>query len=57
MVRVSDMYDDDYEFEEDRYRMAGRFSGKVYELGQRVRVVVVRASVETRTVDFMFDEV
>ena len=57
MVRVEDMYDDDYEFEENRYRMTGRYSGKTYELGQRVRVVVVRASVETRTVDFMFDEV
>ncbi len=57
MVRIDYMYDDDYEFQENRYRMVGRHSRKVYELGQRVSVIVIGASVEARTVDFMFDEV
>ncbi|UCD65108.1 MAG: ribonuclease R [Candidatus Zixiibacteriota bacterium] len=42
MVRVSTIDDDYYHFDEKRYRMVGRRSGRVYQLGRAVRVGVLR---------------
>ena len=53
LVHVTDMYDDFYEFYEDRYEMVGELSGKRYKLGQRVNVKVLYADRIQRTVNFM----
>ncbi len=55
MVRLADMTDDRYVFEEDQYRVLGHYTGKVYKMGQRVRVQVIRADKMAGTIDFMFD--
>lgn len=52
LVHVSDMRDDHYEFLEDRYELAGQHTGKVYKLGQTVRVRVTDADKLQRTVAF-----
>ena len=52
MVRVDDMIDDDYRYEEEKFRMVGRFNRKIYALGQKVKVTVLRVDMTTRTVDF-----
>ena len=54
MVRVDDLTDDDYIYEENSFRMAGRCSGKIYALGQKVSVLVLRCDVEAGTVDLLF---
>ena len=52
LVHVANMSDDHYDYYEERYEMAGAHSGKVYKLGQRVRVRVMDADRMLRTIDF-----
>ncbi len=61
MVRLLDMADDHYDFEEGKYRVTGHHTGREYRMGQKVRVQVVRVDKLTRTIDFamineMWDE-
>lgn len=56
MVRLQDMYDDYYRFDEENYRIVGEHSGKVYGLGDSVRVMVEDADVTSGTIDFSFTE-
>lgn len=52
MVHVANMSDDHYDYYEERYEMAGVHTGKVYKLGQKVRVRVLNADRMMRTIDF-----
>lgn len=54
MVHVRDMDDDYYEYDEDAYAMVGSNTGRRYSVGDPVRVVVVRADIDTREIDFFF---
>lgn len=56
MVRVSEMADDYYIFDEERYQMIGEHTKKIYKLGQTVSVEVVNADKLQRTIDFAFVE-
>ena len=56
MIRLEDMRDDDYRYYEDKFCVEGRYSGKVYALGQRITIEVLRADLDTRTVDFIVAE-
>jgi ribonuclease R len=56
MVRVSNMEDDYYNFDEEHYQMIGEHTKKVYKLGQTVKVLVVNADKLQRTIDFAFVE-
>ena len=42
MVRMSSIDDDYYAFEEKRYRIVGRRHGKVYQLGDKIKIMVLR---------------
>lgn len=57
MVRVSDMEDDYYVYDAERYLMIGEHTKKTYKLGQTVNVEVVSADKLLRTIDFAFVEV
>ena len=52
MVRLDSLKDDYYVYEEGKYRVVGRQTRKIYALGDRVRVVVLRASAAERQIDF-----
>lgn len=52
MVRIADMADDRYDFEEDKYRVTGHYTGNVYRMGQTVKIKVERVDKLTRTIDF-----
>lgn len=56
MVRLVDMNDDRYNFEEEHYRVVGHYTGKEYRMGQSVSVQVVRVDKLTRTIDFVMME-
>ncbi len=56
MIRVSEMKDDYYVYDEERYQMIGEHTKKVYKLGQKVAVEVVNADKIMRTIDFAFAE-
>ena len=55
LVRISDLRDDYYIFDESRYELVGEMSRKVYKLGQPVRVVVAGTDKLLRTVDFVLE--
>ena len=56
MVHVRDMDGDFYEYDESTYTLRGSSRGRTYRPGDRVRVVVVSANVESRAVDLYFVE-
>ena len=55
LIRLQDMDDDYYIFDESRYELVGEMSRKVYKLGQTVRVVVAGTDKLLRTVDFVLE--
>jgi ribonuclease R len=57
MVHVKDLRDDYYTYDEKRYSLVGRRSGKQYRLGDSVYVKVVRVNPEERQIDFAITEV
>ena len=56
MIRLADMEDDQYEFQEEKYRVTGHYTGREYRMGQKVRVRVERVDKITRTIDFSMIE-
>jgi len=56
MVRLSDMKDDFYEFDEKNYRVIGRRRKKVYRLGDEVEVRVKKTDVDRRVIDLAFED-
>ena len=52
MVSLRDIKTDFFEFEEQKYRLRGRRTHKVYRLGDEVRIRVSRANLEQRLLDF-----
>lgn len=52
LIHVSRMYGDRYYYREDTYEMYGVDTGRVFRLGDTVRVRVADADKELRTVDF-----
>jgi ribonuclease R len=52
MIRVADMYDDYYHYDEASYKMIGERTGRVFELGMRVPVLVKKTDKMLRTIDF-----
>lgn len=54
MVRLADMTDDFYEFDEKNYRITGRKTRKVYTLGDRVQVRVKKTDIDKRIIDLVF---
>ena len=55
MIRMSDMTDDFYEFDEKNYRVIGRRRKKIYRLGDEVQVRVKKTDVDRRTMDLAFE--
>ncbi len=53
MIHVRDLEDDYYVYEEKKYALIGRNGGKVYRLGDSLRVRVLRVTPEERQVDFV----
>jgi ribonuclease R len=54
MVRMSDMTDDFYEYNEKSFCIVGRRNKKVYTLGDQVRVKVKKTDVDKRIIDLVF---
>ncbi len=54
LIHVTNMYDDHYNYIEDRYEMVGERTGKTYKLGQTVRVRAIGTDYLQRTIDFEF---
>jgi ribonuclease R len=51
MIRVSDLNDDYYVYDEKQHCLRGRSNGKKYEMGTELRVKIVRTDIEQRHID------
>jgi ribonuclease R len=51
LIRVRDLADDYYLFDQKQYALRGRSRGQVYRLGDRVRIRVLAVDPETRELD------
>ncbi|HAC24883.1 MAG TPA: ribonuclease R, partial [Cytophagales bacterium] len=56
MVRLADMKDDFYEWDERNYRVIGRRRKKVYRLGDEVMVTIKKCDVDRRLIDLTIEE-
>lgn len=56
MLHVRDLEDDYYLYDEKKYALIGRKTGKQYRLGDPVQVKVVRVNPEEREIDFALAE-
>jgi ribonuclease R len=56
LVHVTQLPNDFYHFDPIRKTLAGERRGREYRLGDRVRIVVLRASLEERKIDFRLVE-
>lgn len=54
MVRISDMDDDFYEYDEQNYRVIGRRNKRMISLGDKVSVRVKSTDIDRRTIDLIF---
>lgn len=56
MIHVTSLYDDYYYYDDEHYEMVGQDSGNVYKLGEKVMIQVVKADMQSRTIDFELAE-
>ncbi len=56
LVRVSTISDDYYVYHEKQHAFIGEHSGRIFRLGDKVRVRVKRVDIEGRTIDFTLVE-
>lgn len=54
MIKARDMNDDAYIYDEDNYRYVGRHKGKVYALGDKVMIIVKKADLLKKQLDYSF---
>jgi ribonuclease R len=52
MVSVSTLNDDFYIFDEKNYCLVGRHSHRIFQLGDVVKVEILRANLEKKQLDF-----
>ena len=52
MIHIRELADDFYEYDEENYCIKGRSTGKVYTLGDPVKIVVVKADLQKKQLDF-----
>jgi len=54
LVSIDSLMDDDYEFNEKKYELVGRYKNRHFVLGEKVLVKVLRADKVIRKIDFEF---
>ncbi len=52
MIHIRELADDFFEYDEDNYCLRGRSTGKVYTLGDRVKIEVVKADLQKKQLDY-----
>jgi ribonuclease R len=51
MIRLRDLDDDFYEFDETNYRVVGSRTGRIYSMGDEVKVQVMRCDLLKKQID------
>jgi ribonuclease R len=53
MIRLADLNDDYYEYDEKNYCVVGRRTRKIYTLGDQIRVKVKKTDIDRRLIDLV----
>ena len=56
MIPLSALHGDRYEFDEESYSVVGTYTGSLFTLGQSLDIIVERADIEKRQIDFALPE-
>jgi len=56
LLRLADLNDDYYIFDDKNYIIIGERTKKIYRLGDTLQVLVARVSVESREIDFLLED-
>lgn len=56
MIPLRDIKGDHYTFDESKYQIIGEHSKKVFSFGQKLKVLLVKCTPETRTIDFELED-
>jgi ribonuclease R len=51
MIRISEIRDDFYEFDEENFRIVGVRNKRIITLGDDIKVKVVKTDIDRRTID------
>lgn len=57
MIRLADLNDDYYDYDEDNYRIIGQRSGRIIGFGEKVKVTIKETDLERRSMDLNLEEV
>jgi ribonuclease R len=52
MIHIRELDDDFYEYDDENYCIKGRSTGKVFTLGDRINIVVVKADLQKKQLDY-----
>ena len=55
MIRLSDLTDDFYEFDDRNYRVIGRRRKKIYRLGDAIKVRIKKTDIDRRLIDLSME--
>ena len=55
LISMSDLHDDYYEYDDISLTLKGRHKGKIYAIGDEIKIRVVRADVKYREIDFIVE--
>jgi ribonuclease R len=56
MISMRDLTDDFYDYDEDNFRLVGKKTGRQFQLGDEIMIVVARADLAKRQMDFVLAE-
>ncbi len=56
LIRIDELGNDRFEYDEEKMRLVGRKSGMAYEIGDPIRIQVAKADVELGQIDFVLPE-
>ncbi len=56
MIRISDLDDDYYDYDEKNFRIVGKRNKRIISLGDRLNVQVVKTDIDRRTIDLLLVE-
>jgi ribonuclease R len=56
MIHLRNLVDDFYEYDEDSYCITGRSTGKKFQLGDTVKIEILRANIPKKQLDFILAE-
>lgn len=56
LVSTRELTDDSYEYDEDNYWLKGKKSGKIYQLGDKIKIKVIRTNLARKQLDYAIAE-